>query len=73
MHGGCRHATIEHAAYDFPGGSAITCMELRAGQMLRPHESPILDVVMAEFQVIQIDQMVSESAIEAGTGVRGKH
>jgi hypothetical protein len=42
----------------------VTYMELRAGQMLRPHEKPILDVLLAEFQIIQIDQMVMERAIE---------
>ncbi|MGH8855054.1 MAG: PIN domain-containing protein [Telluria sp.] len=44
--------------------SAVTYMELRAGQVLRPHEKPILDVLLAEFQTIQIDQMVMERAIE---------
>lgn len=64
MLGGCKQATIELSSYDFPAISAITYMELRAGQKLRPHEAPILDVVLAEFQVIQIDQMVMEHAIE---------
>lgn len=64
MLGGCKQATIELSSYDFPAISAITYMELRAGQMLRPHEGPILDVLLAEFQVIQIDQMVMERAIE---------
>jgi len=64
MLGGCKQATIELSSYDFPAISAVTYMELRAGQMLRPHEKPILDVLLAEFQVIQIDQMVMERAIE---------
>jgi predicted nucleic acid-binding protein len=64
MLGGCKQATKELSSYDFPAMSAITYMELRAGQKLRPHEAPILDVLLAEFQVIQIDQMVMEHAIE---------
>lgn len=64
MLGGCNQATIELSSYDFPAISAITFMELRAGQKLRPHESPVLDVLLAEFQVIQIDQMVMERAID---------
>lgn len=39
-------------------------MELRAGQYLHPHEKPILDVLLAEFQVLQIDQLVMERAVE---------
>lgn len=65
MLGGCQQATTELSTYDFPAISAVTYMELRAGQMLRPHEKPILDVLLAEFQVIQIDQMVMERAIES--------
>lgn len=64
MLGGCKQATIELSSYDFPAISAITYMELRAGQYLRPHEKPILDVLLAEFQVIQIDQLVMERAVE---------
>ncbi len=64
MLGGCQQATIELSSYDFPAISAVSYMELRAGQMLRPHEAYILDVLLAEFQVIQIDQMVMELAIE---------
>jgi hypothetical protein len=64
MLGGCKQATIELSSYDFPAISAITYMELRAGQHLRPHEKPILDVLLSEFQVLQIDQQVMESAIE---------
>jgi predicted nucleic acid-binding protein len=64
MLGGCKQGTIELSSYDFPAISAVTYMELRAGQMLRPHEKPILDVLLAEFEVIQIDQMVMERAIE---------
>jgi len=64
MLGGCEQATTELSTYDFPAISAVTYMELRAGQMLRPHEKPILDVLLAEFQIIQIDQMVMERAIE---------
>jgi len=64
MLGGCKQATVELSSYDFPAISAVTYMELRAGQMLHPHEKPILDVLLAEFQIIQIDQMVMERAIE---------
>lgn len=64
MLGGCKQATVELASYDFPAISAITYMELRSGQALRPQEAPILDVVLAEFQVLQIDQQVVELAIE---------
>lgn len=41
MLGGCEQAAIELSNYDFPAISAITYMELRAGQKLRPHEKPI--------------------------------
>lgn len=61
---GCNQATIELSSYDFPAISAITYMELRAGQMLRLHEGRVLDALLAEFQVIQIDQVVMERAIE---------
>jgi len=39
-------------------------IDMLGGQMLRPHEKSVLDVLLAEFQVIQIDQMVMERAIE---------
>ena len=64
MLGGCKQATAELSSYDFPAISAITYMELRAGQMLRLHEKPVLDVLLAEFQIIQIDQLVMARAIE---------
>lgn len=64
MLGGCEQATIELSSYDFPAISAVTYMELRAGEMLRPHEKPVLDILLAEFQLIQIDQIVMERAIE---------
>lgn len=64
MLGGCEQATTELSSYDFPAISAVTYMELLAGAIVRPNEKPILDVLLAEFQVIQIDQMVMERAIE---------
>ncbi len=64
MLGGCTQATIELSSYDFPAISAVTYMELLAGAIVRPHEKSILEVLLAEFSVIQIDQMVMERAIE---------
>lgn len=64
MLGGCTQATIELSSYDFPAISAVTYMELLAGTIVRPHEKSILEVLLAEFSVIQIDQMVMERAIE---------
>jgi predicted nucleic acid-binding protein len=64
MLGGCKQATTELSSYDFPAISAITYMELLAGVKPRPHEKLLLDVVLAEFQIIQIDQLVMERAIE---------
>jgi len=73
MLGGCKQATTELSSYDFPAISAVTYMELLAGAIVRPNEKPILDVLLAEFQVIQIDQMVmdarSRSAVRASSPV----
>ncbi|MFP5390172.1 MAG: PIN domain-containing protein [Gammaproteobacteria bacterium] len=68
MLNGVQQATVELSAYDSPAISTITYMELRAGQMLRPHEEPILDAVLNEFDVLPLDPQVTELAIE----IRGK-
>jgi len=61
MLNGAEQATIELAQYDNPAISIITYMELRSGE--RPEEKPILDAVLAEFEVIQIDQAITDEAI----------
>lgn len=64
MLNGVPEATAELSSYDHPAISIITYMELRAGQVVRPQEEPILDAVLAEFSMLQIDQQVMEQAIE---------
>jgi len=64
MLGGCHQATVELSSYDLPAISVITFMELRAGQVVRPQEAPILDAVLAEFQVLPMDPQITEMAIE---------
>ena len=43
MLNGVHEAATELGRYDFPAISTITYMELRVGQIARPHEVPILD------------------------------
>ena len=64
MLNGIHAATVELNAYDHPAISTITYMELRAGQIVRPHEAPILDAVLNEFSALPIDLRVTELAIE---------
>ena len=61
---GVHQAAVELGSYDAPAISTITYMELRAGQMLRPQEVPILDAVLAEFSVLPLDPQITELAIE---------
>ncbi|MFK3740938.1 type II toxin-antitoxin system VapC family toxin [Massilia sp. TN1-12] len=62
MLNGVKQATAELTHYDKPAISVITYMELRAGE--REHEKALLDAVLAEFEIIQIDQRVTDVAIE---------
>ena len=39
-------------------------MELRVGQIARPHEVPILDALLAEFTVLPLDPQITEPAID---------
>ena len=55
MLNGVHEAAIELGRYDFPAISTITYMELRVGQIARPHEVPILDALLAEFAVLPLD------------------
>lgn len=64
MLNGVHQATVELSTYDHPAISVISYMELRAGQSTRPHEEPILDAVLAEFEILQLDQQIIEQAIE---------
>jgi predicted nucleic acid-binding protein len=68
MLNGVHQATVELSTYDHPAISTITYMELRAGEVVRPHEAPILDAVLSEFTVLPLDLKVTELAIE----IRGK-
>lgn len=61
---GVHEAAVELGQYDHPAISIITFMELRAGIAVRPHEAPILDALLAEFEVLPLDQQVTEMAIE---------
>lgn len=46
MLNGVHQASIALASYDMPAVSFITYMELRVGEIARPHEQPILDAVL---------------------------
>jgi predicted nucleic acid-binding protein len=63
MLNGVHQATVELGNYDEPAISAITYMELRSGQALRPQDKPILDAVLAEFTVLQLDPQIIEESI----------
>lgn len=60
---GVTEAGIELGFYDHPGISIITYMELRAGERARPHEKKLLDAVLAEFEVLPMNQRVTDAAI----------
>ena len=64
MLNGVHEAAVELGSYDFPAISTITYMELRVGQIARPHEVPILEAVLAEFAVLPLDPQITEIAIE---------
>lgn len=61
MLNGVEQATVELAHYDQPAISVITYMELRSGE--RGDEKAVLDAVLAEFEIIQIDQAITDEAI----------
>jgi hypothetical protein len=61
MLNGVHEATLELAQYDDPAISVITYMELRAGE--RREDEKALNKVLALFEVIQIDQAITDAAI----------
>lgn len=62
MLNGVHEATVELSQYDRPGISIITYMELRGGE--RTQDKPILDAVLAEFEVLKMDPQITDLAIE---------
>jgi predicted nucleic acid-binding protein len=54
-------ATIELSQYSKPAISIMTYMELRAGE--RGRDKEILDAVLGEFEIIEINQRVTDAAI----------
>ena len=58
MLNGVREATIELGNYDSPAISVITYMELRAGEVLHPLDAPILNAILAEFEIIAVSREV---------------
>jgi predicted nucleic acid-binding protein len=58
---GVSEATKELSQYDSPGISVITYMEIRSGE--KEHEKPILDALLAEFEIIGVSREVTEAAI----------
>ncbi|UOD29932.1 hypothetical protein INH39_32010 [Massilia violaceinigra] len=52
------------ASYDMPAISYITYMELRVGQIVRPHEKSILDAVLDEFQVVHMNKTIMEAGYQ---------
>jgi predicted nucleic acid-binding protein len=63
MLGGCHQASVELNSYPEPAISAITLMELRAGEIARPADKPILDAVLQTFTVFPIDWEITDEAI----------
>ena len=61
MLNGVEQATIELSQYSKPAISVITYMELRAGE--RGQDKRLLDAVLAEFEILQVDQRVTDAAI----------
>jgi predicted nucleic acid-binding protein len=61
MLNGVTQATTELSRYDEPGISVITYMEVRIGE--KEHEKPILDALLAEFEVIEVSREITEAAI----------
>lgn len=68
MLAGCHQASIELNSYDEPAISAITYMELRAGEIPRPQDKPVLDAVFGTFTLLPIDWEIIEQSI----AIRGK-
>lgn len=68
MLNGVHQASIELASYDIPGISYITYMELRVGEIARPHEKPILDAVLDEFEVVDMNKTIMEAAVKIRGG-----
>jgi predicted nucleic acid-binding protein len=60
---GVHQATVELGSYDRPAISIITCMELRAGEIPRPEDKPILDAILAEFEIIEVSRRITDAAI----------
>jgi hypothetical protein len=61
--GGCHQASAELNSYPEPAISAITLMELRAGEIARPANKPILDALLQTFTVFPIDWEITDKAI----------
>lgn len=62
MLNGVREATKELSNYDNPGISAITYMEIRIGE--REGEKAVLDALLSEFEILEINRQVTETAIQ---------
>ncbi|MEC5160051.1 putative nucleic acid-binding protein [Janthinobacterium sp. CG_23.3] len=60
---GVHQATIELGSYDRPAISVVTYMELRAGEIPRPQDKPVLDAILAEFEVIEVSRRIIDIAI----------
>ncbi|SFM93079.1 PIN domain-containing protein [Rugamonas rubra] len=63
MLNGVHQATIELGSYDSPAISIITYMELRAGEIRRPQDKPLLDAILTEFEVIEVSRRITDAAI----------
>lgn len=63
MLGGCHQASIELNSYDEPAISAITYMELRAGEIARPQDKSRLDALLTTFTLLPIDWEITNVAI----------
>jgi hypothetical protein len=68
MLNGVHQASIELAGYDMPAISYIPYMELRVGELARPHEKSILDAVLDEFEVLDMNKTIMEAAIKIRGG-----
>lgn len=66
MLNGVRQATIELSQYEEPAISIITYMELRVGE--RPQDKPVLDALLAEFEIIQLLPPITGTAIQIRKG-----
>ncbi|WP_373988894.1 PIN domain-containing protein [Duganella sp. BuS-21] len=68
MLNGVHQASVELASYDAAAISYITYMELRVGEIARPHEKPILDALLDEFLIVDMNKTIMEAAIKIRGG-----